>query len=326
MKPLRVGLVGLGIFFQKKHWPTLLRMSDSFVVTAVVTSQDVKFDQIKKKYAKAKRFRDAESLFANDVCDAVIACVPIPEHDRMVRLAVKSNKSLLIEKPLSHSLSAATEVLDLIKAQETRVMVAESYRYFGFIDQIHQDLSRKRFGSLLRVEVQSVVMLDQSNPYSQTAWRQRPDRYAGILWDGGIHFVSLLTGLFDSVSIKNPTLVSVNPQLGLYDTLSADLVLNDGVPGRLMLSYSLPAVSAPLIRLYCQQGVIDGHYSGVTYHTQQGSKIVPDKKDVYENIYQEFYDWLNNQAQPRYSVQAAYDDLCLLNSVLIQTDRVPGEA
>ncbi len=309
---LRVGIIGPGIFFHKKHLGVLTHNLDQFSVRAISTSKRKKFQTLKESFPLAKYCADIGQLLKQDI-DAVVACIPIPNHYEIGKKTLKAKKHLLIEKPMAHSTASSYELLTLAKKNKVVLIVAESYRYLRILNEIKKILISQRLGKLLFVQLQAFTLLDKQSPYYQTSWRIHPKQYPGILWDGGIHWVSLLRELLGDWKFLGRSLFSINRDLGRYDTVSIHLIFPENVPAVVNISYSIPPVEPFFLTLYFQKGCIKMNMASAQVHSSQGTETFEDSHDVYEDIYQDFWSSITDSRKPKYSAHEAYEDIKALD-------------
>ena len=313
MAKVKVGLIGLGIFFHKMHLPMLSKLRHRFEVTSVYTSSTEKFLRLQKIFPKIQRAQSINQLFSGKESNAIVACVPIPQNVAMAEKAIRFNKYLLLEKPLAHNLKRANEI---VQRGQKRIMVAESFCYFEAFRKLKRIIRDESFGKLEFVHVHAIKKFDQKNPYYQTTWRRVHKGYSGILWDAGIHVTSLLRFLFGQFSVAHRVLKSHNPKIGQHDTLIAHLNFPQNVPGSLVMSYSLFGKEDYFLTVYFSQGRIKCHMNSLVIESKNSSKEYSFKEEVYEKIYDDYYYWVAHHRSPSYGLNDAYQDLVALNALI----------
>jgi predicted dehydrogenase len=317
---LKLGIIGTGIFFQKKHFPVLCKNSSLFSVNAIYTSRQEKFQNFKRSFSNAVWFSDVGELLKQDI-DAVIVCVPIPQHEAVGEKVLRAGKHMLIEKPLSFDLQSAGRLVRVAQENKCRMMVAESYRYIKSFQWLKDVLKNPQWGGLKSVHVELSSCFDETNPYYQTKWRVNPQGYPGILWDGGIHSVSMLRDLFGDFTVESKHLSSRNNELGSFDTVSARLRFKNDVVGVYDLSYSAPPKGEYFLTVEFSRATAKANLNSAFIEHNGIVEKFSDTSDVYEVIYREFYDYVCSEREPAYPAREACRDLELLKELVCGDER-----
>ncbi|KAL4957712.1 hypothetical protein BDW69DRAFT_8195 [Aspergillus filifer] len=154
---VRVGVIGCGEIAQISHIPTFNFLSDYFQVTYLcdISTKALKHCRRKVTGSPPHITKSAEELCSSPDVDAVLVCNASVYHTEHALLALKSNKHVLVEKPLTSSYKD----IDSLKAAENeskgRLMVGYMRRYApGFLDAIAEigDISR-----ILYVRVRDII-------------------------------------------------------------------------------------------------------------------------------------------------------------------------
>jgi len=131
--------------------------------------------------------------------DAVIICTPAPLHVPFALQALRSGKHVLIEKPLSHSLSGLEELLAVHRATDRQVAVAYVYHALPFFAAARAFLAEGNFGPVLHASALAGQSFHLLRPaYAQTYYRDRKT--------GGGAIQDALTHLANAIeSVLGPT-------------------------------------------------------------------------------------------------------------------------
>ncbi len=315
MRKITLGIVGLGFFFQKIHIPALQRLRDKFDIKAVYTSDLQKFRKLRKFFPAVRHCRDLKDLFADPSVEALTACVPIPEHASMAQRAIAARKALLLEKPLAARLSQGGEILRLSRKHRVPVMVAESFRYFEVFRTLKGLLDKKVLGPVEFIQVQAVKRFDRRSLYYRKGWRLDSRLYPGILWDAGIHTVSLLQFLFGRLNVRHKSLHSHDPHIGRKDTISAHISF-PRAEGLFLMSYGLYGQEEKFLTIYCARGRVKCGIDSFIVESDKGKKEYRFRENVYPKIYGDFYGLIARKRRPAYPLSEAYEDLKAVDRLL----------
>mmetsp|Transcript_25654 Transcript_25654/g.37907 ORF Transcript_25654/g.37907 Transcript_25654/m.37907 type:complete len:160 (+) Transcript_25654:1741-2220(+) len=138
-QPLRVALLGAGIFATNSHIPTIQRHPKVFQCIAVWSRREESVRTlIEKKFPhdcspEAYSGEDGlKKVLENSNVEAVIIALPLDVQPQYVIKALESGKHVLSEKPIAATVSEAKEMVDLYELQHSSQLVwsvAENYRY-----------------------------------------------------------------------------------------------------------------------------------------------------------------------------------------------------
>lgn len=136
-----VALVGVG------YWgPNYLRLvteSESFTLKVVCDKDPTRFEIKGLKKSNAKLFIDPLLAISSDV-DCVILSTPATTHYELCKLALKAGKHVLVEKPLTLSLTQAKELFEIAKQNHLVLMAGQVYLYNNAIRFIRERLKSRR--------------------------------------------------------------------------------------------------------------------------------------------------------------------------------------
>jgi len=104
--------------------------------------------------------------------DALIICTPNYTHIDVVRVAAKSGKHILTEKPLATTIEDALEITQIAESYEAVFQVGLQYRYKTIsVESIHEVFDRKSIGDVKMVSMQEhrIPFLDKVNQWNKFA-------------------------------------------------------------------------------------------------------------------------------------------------------------
>jgi len=126
IKDFRVCIIGLGTIGSRY----VRVFSENFNPKSVAIHDldEAKSRQLAQQY-NVKSYDRIESMFERETPDIVIVATPDHAHEDPVKLALESNASVLVEKPLATDLKAAVEMVELAEEKNLTLMVNYSQRY-----------------------------------------------------------------------------------------------------------------------------------------------------------------------------------------------------
>ena len=214
---VRIGIVGCGGIANGKHITSLLQCRDA-KITAIC---DIDPGALKRTGDRLGlpaeyRFADYHDLIACPEVDAVEVCTPNYVHVDVAVAAVKADKPVHVEKPLSISCEMAQPLADALKEHPVVNMMCFSYRYFTCVRYAKWIMEQGLLGDIVSVNV-SYWKDSALWPGRRLEWRFIK-KYAGtgVLGDLGAHLVDMvrfLVGEFDEVCSMTGTVVKERKKL-----------------------------------------------------------------------------------------------------------------
>ncbi|MDX5320018.1 MAG: Gfo/Idh/MocA family oxidoreductase [Bacteroidota bacterium] len=121
---LRIGVIGAG-HLGKIHIRCLKNIPE-FDLVGFVDPDDTNASRVEEEYG-LKRFADLEAMFPE--VDAVDIVTPTVNHYDLACKAIKASKHVFIEKPLTHTLDEARELVDLGYEANVKIQVGHVERF-----------------------------------------------------------------------------------------------------------------------------------------------------------------------------------------------------
>ena len=317
-QPLKVGIIGLGLFFNKRHWPAIRSLNKKFDIKAVYSSSATKFRLFQKECPQAEHIKDLDQLLQQDI-DMVVACLPITQMFAVAQKVLKAKKHLVLSKPFTKNSHQAKQLLTLARKAKVKIFVTENFRYLSSIRKLKALLETPRLGPVRMIQVDFINSFDLTSPYAEkgAGWRINPKEYYGILLDGGIHIICALRFLFRDFKLKYRHLSSHNPYLGKYDTAHFHLLI-DKIDAFMTITYAMKKKGFHFLKIFCAQGVY--HLSKDEVLVEKNYKIIKSYRftdDEYVTIYKSVYHDIRQEPQTEFSAQEAYQDMLLFEKLFI---------
>jgi len=253
-RPLRLGVIGVGVVAQVNHLPALKGRRDVEVVA--ISDDDVeKARMVAQHFGIGRAVADYEALLRTDEIEAVIIATPNHLHAPMTQAALGYGKHVLCEKPPARNAAEAGQMADAAEKSGKVLMYAMNNRFRSDVTVLRRYLERQELGKIF---------------YAKTGWLRRrsdargPDWYenkkssgGGVLMDLGVQMLDLSLWL-----MGNPKVVSVtaakfvtDPRKDVEDTVAAFLILDGGASLTLDVSWAvLLEKNFPYLNLFGTDG------------------------------------------------------------------------
>lgn len=199
-KPLKVAIVGTGIFARDSHLPSLKSQPELFEVYSCFNRTKAKAEIFAEKAGipSERIYNSLEEVFQDENVDLVDALLPVQFNLEAVKLASKYNKNIFLEKPIAATLDQAKEILKIVESNSNfKLTILEHWCYFKSIEIIQKNLSK--IGKIYSFTYSSTGQFNFNNKYLATSWRTKPEHVGGFLSDGGVHQLALLTGALGEI-------------------------------------------------------------------------------------------------------------------------------
>lgn len=280
MPPLRLGIIGAGLFARDAHVPHLLSLQDTFEIVAVASrTQDSARALNEKLPQPADIYTDMAELLARDDIDAVDIVLPIALMPSAIEMALKAGKHVISEKPMSPTVEHGLKLLELYAGFDNLVwMVAENWRYTGTIQRAKQALDHQEIGQLLLASWAVHVQMDTQNKYYHTAWRRDESFPGGFLLDGGVHHTAVWRSLLGEVEAVSAFTTQIRPDLPPSDTMSAALQFQSGLLATYAVTYAGSAPEDTTLNIIGSKGAMHLNRDKMTLINAQGTQHFADSK------------------------------------------------
>jgi predicted dehydrogenase len=184
---IRVGMIGYG------YWgPNLLRnlvKTRDCRVIAIADLNPAKLETVKRHYPFLESTTSLGQLLENAEIDAVVIATPISTHYELAKQALRCGKHVLIEKPMTVTVTQANELIRLAELNQKVLMVDHTFIYAGAVQKIKGIIDSGELGELYFYDSVRVNL-----------GLFQPD--FNVLWDLAPHDFSIMTYLIDKEPIS----------------------------------------------------------------------------------------------------------------------------
>lgn len=228
---LNLAIVGTGIFATDNHLPTINNIKE-LTPSSCYNRTKSKAETFAEKAGIAKEnvFDSLEEVFESNKVDAVDALLPVQFNVDAVKLAVKHNKPICLEKPIAANLKQASEIVKLASTSSTPIAILEQWSFLSVIDTLKKEILPK-IGEIASFTYHSTGPWNDNNKYLATGWRQNPEHIGGFLSDGGVHQLALLTDVLGEVDTVSGFTKQLRKESGADDILYSTMKMKSGVIG-----------------------------------------------------------------------------------------------
>ena len=254
--PLPVVLIGCGRVAEK-HLKAIKKLS-GLELKAVV---DVNPDSAKRLLNSVKGFADVK--FFNDYKEAIdeikpsIVSVTVPSglHYQIAKYAMEHGCNLLLEKPMTMSVSEAREIYELSQKTGLKVAMGHIYRYLPIVGLVREDIAEGKYGKVTHGTIY-VRWGHGEDYYSSAAWRGTWKSDGGALMNQSIHAIDLLVWLMGSEPEEAQAMIAQRVRnIEAEDLGMAVLRLENGALAQIEgTTATIPSKHTAEFSVFCENG------------------------------------------------------------------------
>jgi predicted dehydrogenase len=223
-KELRFGVIGWG------YWgPKIARNLDSLSHATVTVVADTDVHRLTKLAANQPWIQTTtllEDIFSSDV-DAIAIATPVSTHFLLAREALLHGKHVLVEKPLTASVTEAEELVALAEQQQRILMVGHTFEYNPAVNELRKLVQSGDLGKIYCIEAERVNLGLFRNDIN-------------VIWDLAPHDISILLYLLDQKPGRIKVQAHAHVQSRIEDVAHLDLEFADGMNAHIHVSWLHP--------------------------------------------------------------------------------------
>jgi UDP-N-acetylglucosamine 3-dehydrogenase len=321
MNKIRIGVIGVGIIWRRVHKPSLTRLSSMFEISAFCATSEKSKNSIKAEYPDIPFYKDYRELVKEPAIDAVIIMTPIPLNQTIAMAALSAGKDVFTEKPMATNIKDAKELIKKEKDTGRRVIVLEQFAYNTFSDEMVKIVDSGRLGEILMFDrlFHGYIGINKNvtDDYGNTLWRINPEYPLGMLLDGGIHEIAMLSKIFGKPLSVFAEGVNYRKDYGDYDYQSIIMKYQRNLIGTFGISFFLGGSTNYFIVRGTKGLAFHEDDSKIIIEENSGKKetIAIKEEDPYFRMWDVLSRCIEKNVKPYYTTEKALDDLQILEAV-----------
>lgn len=318
-QPIRLALIGAGVFARDAHLPSLLRHQDRFKIVALYSRTEATAQSLAEQIPyPTEIFTDLDALLARPDIEAVEILLPIAALPVAISKTLAASKHLLSEKPIAADVATGRDLVAQHAHHPTTIwMVGENWRYEAAFVQAAEIVQSGRIGTPLTCHWAIYTPITAKSKYYHTLWRRDSSVPGGFIMDGGVHHVAALRLILGEITQVNATLRQNSPDLTPADTAAATLTFANGVIGTYLATYATAAPWPPQLHIAGSAGTLRLQRKEIEL-TRDGKseRIEVEGFDGVEKELLAFANTIRTGAPHRNSPEAALRDLAVMEALL----------
>ncbi|HET7361142.1 MAG TPA: Gfo/Idh/MocA family oxidoreductase, partial [Salinimicrobium sp.] len=198
MKIINVALVGFGSGARIYNAPIISSVT-GLEIRKILTSHPDNIEAAKNDFPGAEVVQDYNEILNDPVIELVVVAVPNHFHKELAEKALKANKHVVVEKPITPTVEEANELIALAKKHHKILSVHHNRRWASDFLTIKNLLDEGKLGEIVEYEAH----FDRFRNEIKKGWKEEKENPgSGILYDLGSHLIDqalVLFGLPDEV-------------------------------------------------------------------------------------------------------------------------------
>ncbi len=258
-EPIRLALVGAGIFARDAHVPAIKALGDRFEIAAVYSRTRATAEALLPMLPGTPEvFTDLTTLLRRPDIEAVDVLLPIEALAAAIDMALAAGKHVVSEKPIAQDVATGRRLVSIYRNHPQQVwMVAENVRYVPAYRRAAEIIGSGEIGSVLLAHWAIHGSLSPGNKYYETEWRRSGTFPGGFLLDGGVHHIAALREILGEIISVSAETRQMRADLPPADTLTAAMQFESGVIGQYSATYAARVSLPPsLLTIVGEKGVV----------------------------------------------------------------------
>lgn len=271
--PIRIAVIGAGLFARDAHIPAILALGDLFqIVTVYSRNRDNAAARAAEIPYPVEVTDDLPALLARPDIEAVDVVLPIHVMTPVVEMALASGKHVLSEKPIAPTVAAGRQLIAGYQNPSQVWMVAENWRYEDAFIQAGQMIAQGAIGKpmLASWSLHSPI----NAKYNATEWRRSGVFPGGFLMDGGVHHVAAWRLILGEVVRVNAFTALMHADLLPADTMCANLEFANGVIGSYSVIYGSSAFWTSGLTISGEKGYLSVWRDAITLQVDGDKQMI----------------------------------------------------
>lgn len=328
MRKLRMGIIGVGMAFEKLHYPAYQMLSDKYEIAAISDLDPQKTEKWKDilQLQDQDIYTDFRQMPERSDIDAFDILVPIELNFEVTREVARAGKPIICEKPLAPNLEEACRARDIQKQYGIPVMIAENYRYNEEVNIIKDLVEIKKVGDICYFIWNRFINFPQEMTTAKFAareWRQHSEFPGGVILDTGVHDIAALRHIFGDAQKVQSFGKPQKEDFAPYSVMMTNMVFKNGILGSYTFYCSGKETVKPFtgLRIFGTGGMIyleerdsgkieviynDGKIESLSYKPQRG----------YYNELLNFYNALMGVEEIKVTPEVEYGDAVMMFTML----------
>jgi 1,5-anhydro-D-fructose reductase (1,5-anhydro-D-mannitol-forming) len=251
MQPLKFGILGTGDG-ARNHGMAFVSGVEGVTLYAVCGRDDERLREFADAYGAKASFTNMEAFLADPALEAVIVATPDALHSAHAIAAMRSGKHVLVEKPMTLSISQANDMACTARFREVRLGVGFYLRHHAGHRALRDAIAAGAVGA-----VSGVYLEWSTQSMGANNWRARASDGWWALAALGSHALDLASWLVGSTRAVSVFAAMGSSASGRDERVAVHLALENGISA--FVRVSVADAPAKYVRISGSKGVVECH-------------------------------------------------------------------
>ena len=166
---MKVGIVGCGKVAKGIHIPALLR-AKGVEIAAVCDVDKEEAKRTAKMFDIDRSYTDLSGMLKREDLEMVDICTPPHLHAPMAIQAIEEGCHVLLEKPMTSSVSEADKILTAFKKSKVKLCVVHNYLFMPVAIKAKSIVERGELGDIIGMDVKFLDRFDSTPFWEKGHW------------------------------------------------------------------------------------------------------------------------------------------------------------
>ncbi len=244
MKEINIGLIGFGYSAKTIHFP-IIQSVEGYNIKAIVTGDPSK---ITDEYAGISIYKSFELLLEDKTIDTVVIATPNSTHFDIAKKALRSGKSVIVEKPFVTTYEEGLELIKLAEKENLLLTVFQNRRWDSDFLTVKKIIKEGLLGDVHTYEAH----FSKYKPEISNKWKENNEKGSGVLYDLAPHIIDQAITIFG-----NPETVFADVQSQRDDAKTNDyyhIILGYGKKRIILHTGSIVLSDGPRFQIHGTKG------------------------------------------------------------------------
>ncbi len=202
------------------------------------------------------RYCAPEEVLSHPEAEIIVLCTPSGLHGEQALAALRANKHVVVEKPISVDVASAEEIVRLAAQRSRFVSVISQRRLEPQNQYLKRLLEEGSLGRPILGETFCHWHRDDEY-YAHATWRTEQHSGGGSLINQGLHSVDLLAWLLGPVTSVTAQYATLGREMDAEDTTVATLRFSSGALGLVGTTTAAPPGRPAALALFTSAGSLE---------------------------------------------------------------------
>lgn len=188
MDKIKTGIASFGLSGSTFHAP-FVETNEAFELSAICERSK---NEAGKTYPHVRIVRNFDELISDTSLELIIVNTPDVTHYDYCRASLEAGKHVIVEKPFVFTVAEGEELIRLATEKGRMLTVFQNRRWDGDFMTISKVLRENKIGRVVEYR----AAFQRFRPQIADTWKERNDRFVGIVYNLGPHLVDQAICLF----------------------------------------------------------------------------------------------------------------------------------